>query len=124
MRSDEFLAKVTERTDLESQAGAMRAAQATLNTLAERLRGNEPLDLAAQLPEDLGQHLRTAQAGTGERFDADEFIQRVSEREGVDGEQGRRHAMAVLGVMSEAVSHGEMEDVMQQLPEDFKGLFQ
>ena len=62
--------------------------------------------------------------GTGERFDLDEFFRRVSEREGVDLPVSVHHARAVISVLQEAVSRGEMQDVRAQLPEDFAPLFE
>lgn len=124
MQFHDFLGKVQDRARLDSQDSAMRATRATLNTLAERLRGNEPTDLAAQLPPEIGEHLRTDKAGAGERFDAQEFVQRVCERGDVQANEGTHHAQVVLGVLNEAVSAGEMKDVRQQLPEDYSTLFQ
>lgn len=123
MQFDEFLGKVQDRARLASRDSAMRATRATLNTLAERLRGNEPTDLAAQLPGEIGEHLQVEGAGAGERFGIDEFIRRVGDREGTGGDS-THHARVVLGVLSEAVSRGEMKDVRQQLPEEFDKLFE
>lgn len=124
MQFNEFLGKVQDRARLESLDGAMRATRATLNTLAERLRGNEPTDLAAQLPGEIGEHLQAEGAGAGERFGIDEFVRRVSEREGGHADDSIHHAQVVLGVLAEAVSRGEMRDVRQQLPEEYDKLFE
>lgn len=98
----------------------MNAIRATLQTLSERLQGGEPLDLAAQMPALLQ---RDADVGHAERFDTSEFFHRVAEREGVDEQQAQEHARAVLEVTSEAVSRGEINDVLSQLPEDYHRLF-
>lgn len=124
MEFNKFLGKVQDRARLDSMDSAMRATRATLNTLAVRLRGNEPTDLAAQLPGEIGEHLRNDGAGRGERFNAREFIQRVSDQEGVPTNEAGHHAQVVMGVLGEAVSRGEMADVRQQLPEDYELLFE
>lgn len=123
MQFDEFLGHVQDRAKLDSTGAALTATRATLSTLAERLVGNEPLDLAAQLPEEIGNLLRTDDAGKGERFDVSDFIARVSEREGVPQNQATHHAQVVMGVVNEAVSEGEMKDVRGQLTDDYELLF-
>jgi uncharacterized protein (DUF2267 family) len=124
MEFNEFLGKVQDRARLDSLDGALRATRATLGTLSERLEGNEPAQLAAQLPGELGRLLHTDRSGAGERFDADEFVQRVSRREAVQPREGSQHARVVLGVLSEAVSPGEFADVRQQLPPDYAPLLE
>lgn len=57
MQFHEFLGQVQNRAQLSSLADAEIAVRATLTTLAERLAGGEPKDLASQLPEPLGQYL-------------------------------------------------------------------
>lgn len=123
MRFDEFLGHVQNRARLDSAGSAMTATRATLNTLAERLRGNEPVHLAAQLPVEIGEHLKIDTAGKGERFDVKAFIDRVSERAGVPENQAVHQAQVVMGVVDEAVTGGEMEDVRGQLPADYELLF-
>ena len=120
MQLHDFLGRLQERSNLHSKDEALRAVQATYQTLSERLAGGEPLNLAAQLPSLLQDR---ADAGHGERFSAEEFCRRVAEREGVDKEMARKHAQAVLAVTQEAVSAGEIEDVLAQLPQEYHALF-
>lgn len=122
MQFHDFVGKVQYRAKFDSLDPALRATRATLTTLAERMAGNEPKDLAAQLPREIAEYLDME--GKGERFDFDEFIRRVSEREGVPANQATHHAQCVMGTLEEAVSPGEMEDVRQQLPEDYQVLYQ
>lgn len=124
MKHDEFIGQVQHRARLSSRGEAERATRATLETLAERLAGGEATDLASQLPLELAEHLRSAWSGRGERFSLDEFFQRVSRREGVDLPKAVYHARAVMEVLSEAVSTGEMDDVRAQLPAEFDRLFE
>ncbi len=124
MKHDEFIGQVQHRARLSSRGAAERATRATLETLAERLAGGEAKDLAAQLPLEIAEHLRGQWSALGERFSLDEFFRRVSLREGVDLSDAVFHARAVIEVLSEAVSQGEMDDVRAQLPTEFDRLFE
>ncbi len=123
MRYDEFLGQVQHRAGLGSHAEAERATRATLETLAERLAGGEAHDLAAQLPPELARSLEAPDAGIGAKLTLNEFFELVSEREGVDLEDSTLHARVVIGVLTEAVSLGEIKDVRVQLPAAFAQLF-
>ena len=123
MRYDEFIGQVQHRARLSSRAEAERATRATLETLAERLAGGEAHDLAAQLPPELARSLELPDAGIGAKLTLDEFFELVSEREGVDLPDATFHARVVIGVLTEAVSLGEIQDVRVQLPAAFAQLF-
>lgn len=125
MQFREFLGQVQHRAELPTLGHALSATRATLETLGERLAGGEPAQLAAQLPREIA-HLVTlgspSSMGSGQRFNIDEFINRVSLREGVEPPQAAHHAQAVLQVLASAVSPGEMAQVRSQLPEDIRRL--
>lgn len=123
MKYDEFIGQVRHRARLGSHAEAERATRATLETLAERLAGGEAHDLAAQLPPELARYLELPDAGIGAKLTLVEFFELVSEREGVDLEDSAFHARVVIGVLTEAVSIGEIQDVRVQLPAAFAQLF-
>ena len=123
MRYDEFIGQVQHRAGLGSHAEAERATRATLETLAERLAGGEAHDLAAQLSPELARSLEAPDAGIGAKLTLNEFFELVSEREGVDLEDSTLHARVVIGVLTEAVSLGEIKDVRVQLPAAFAQLF-
>lgn len=121
MKRDEFVKRVTEIGELESREEAERAIKCTFETLKERLAGNEPDNLAAQLPQDLADPLRGE--GGREDFSLAEFYRRVAEREGVEEPQAIRHARAVALVLQEAVTTGEMDDIRDQLKDEYAELF-
>jgi uncharacterized protein (DUF2267 family) len=123
LRYDEFLGYVQHRAGLSSRAEAERATRATLETLAERLVGGEAHDLAAQLPPELAHSLQLSDAGIGAKLTLDEFFELLSEREGADLEDSTLQARVVIGVLTEAVSQGEIKDVRVQLPAAFAQLF-
>jgi uncharacterized protein (DUF2267 family) len=122
----EFLRRVEEqiasnRSVSEARREAENAITATLETLNERITGGEARDLAAQLPKEIQPALRP-KAEEAEGFSLEEFYRRAAEREGVDIETARIDASAVMRVLREAVTPGELDDVMAQLPEDFNAL--
>jgi uncharacterized protein (DUF2267 family) len=120
MDYDTFVARVEER-GRTGRAGAERAADATLRVLAERISPKEVHDLAAQLPAPLQRSLLEARAGR-EVFPADEFVRRVAERLELSPSEARLQAHAVLATLREAVSEGELEDVVAQLSPDYLDL--
>lgn len=121
MQLSEFLAQVQDRAQLPSKGHALAATRATLVTLGERLAGGEPQQLAAQLPQEVAHFLTSGKVSpqdSGQRFDLAEFFQRVARQERVSPPQAAGHAQAVLGVLREAASPGELDGVRSQLPED------
>ena len=122
MKTDEFVAEVQQRAGL-TQEGAYNAISATLATLSERLAGGEAKNLASQLPYEIGVFLMQPMAGAGEPFGLDEFFWRVSQRAGIDLQEATLEARVVIGVLCEAVTMGEIENVRAQLPEDIRQLF-
>ncbi len=124
MKYDEFVAQVQKRASIDSREQAERAIQATLETLAERLVGGEPKDLAAQLPPELAIYLQQPFAGAGEDLQLDEFFEIVSQREDVPAVDAEFHARVVCGLLAEVVSIGEIENVRSQLPADIRQLFE
>jgi uncharacterized protein (DUF2267 family) len=120
---DEFIEEVQIRGHMESREEAESAARATLQTLSERLAGNEAQNLASQLPPELAEHM--GDGGGGESFSLDEFFERVSERdEGVDEPRAVYHARMVMEILQDAVTGGEIDDVRSQLPEEYAPLFE
>jgi uncharacterized protein (DUF2267 family) len=122
MDYNEFIGKVHNRAELASTEEAVKAIRATLHTLGERVTEGEAQDLAAQLPEELGVYLNMAEKT--ERFALDEFLDRVAEREGIDRPVSVYHARVVMDVLMDAVTAGEAEDVLAQLPDSFRPLFE
>lgn len=116
-----FIKEVQTRGNLDSREEAAKAVEATLQTLGERLFGGEAKDLAAQLPRNLSRFL-LGQENKGD-FHKEEFVQRVSRREGTDPAMAEAHARTVIGVLCDAVSSGEIDDVLSQLPHDYGDLF-
>jgi uncharacterized protein (DUF2267 family) len=119
----EFVDRVRQRAGLDSFEGAEVATQATLTTLGEYLTDREGLDLASQLPQGLAEILRQQPPERSEIFSLNDFLQRVGEEEGTGIEEAEGHVRAVVDVLQEAVTEGEMEDLRRQFPSEFDGIF-
>jgi uncharacterized protein (DUF2267 family) len=116
-----FLALVAERAGLDRDR-ARRAAEAVLETLAERIAGGEVDDLIEHLPLELHPALRRgrdARGGQAPRLGLSAFVHRVAERERVADADAAAHARAVLWALHETVGDAEFRDVTSQLPEDY-----
>ncbi len=122
MNFDEFVGEVQHRARLASEGEAIRAISATFQALGERLYGGEVENLAAQLPREISAYLQTAQEQTS--YSLDEFFEKVAEYEELDLPESVHHTRAVIDVMQDAVSAGEMRDVRAQLPEEYDALFE
>ena len=123
MQYQEFIEQVRQRGELASFGEAEAATRATLTTLGEYLTGGEGLDLASQLPQGLAAILRQEPPDRSKIFSLNDFLQRVGEEERVGIEKAEAHARAVMGVLEEAVTEGEMDDVRRQFPSEFDPLF-
>jgi uncharacterized protein (DUF2267 family) len=117
MKYEEFIARVAEYADL-SEEDAEKLTRATLATLAERITGGEAQDLAAQLPGPLKTALTGAQENA-EAFSFEEFVERTAERAGTDVDVAEVAVVAVFATLRDAVTPGEFDDVLSQLPSDF-----
>jgi uncharacterized protein (DUF2267 family) len=121
LRSDEFISNVRELAELDSNEEAQRAISATLGTLKERLAGNEPNNLADQLPPEVAEPLKGE--GGRESFSLTEFYRRVGEKEGVGEPEAIRHARAVAATLQAAVTTGVLDDVRDQVKPEYQELF-
>lgn len=121
MTYEHFIGQVQHRAKLPSEGHALRAVEATLQTLAERLEEQEAKHLAAQLPLALQPFVETGEHCV--RRSLNEFLHCISEREKVDMPTATYHARVVMEVLQDAVSPGEIEDILAELPADWAPLF-
>ena len=122
MNYKEFVGQVQHRLELAEFGQAVRSTRATLTTLGERLHEGEATDLASPLPMEIDRYLIAADSG--QRFDYDEFLDRVSEREGVDRADANHHAQQLVALLAEIVPAGNLEKARNQLPDDYEALFE
>jgi len=125
VKHDEFIGQVQQRARLDSRGAAEQATRATLETLGERLSKGAAENLAAQLPHEIGEHLRRTASGTGDQIDLEDFFARVTRREGtgVDEPQAVFHARCVLEVVDEATTGDLLGKLQEQLPAEYDRLF-
>jgi uncharacterized protein (DUF2267 family) len=126
VKVEAFLRRVADRA-LVDEDTAWQATQAVLETLAERIAGGEVDDLIVHLPVQLHPPLKRGKelsGGKATRMPLDEFVDRVAEREGVDHEQAREHARAVLSTLREVIPDREVFDVTVQLPDEYDVLLE
>ncbi|MEV4482967.1 DUF2267 domain-containing protein [Micromonospora coxensis] len=121
MRFPLFVDAVARRAELRpDQAAAI--SRAVLRTVAERVQAGEAEDLAAQLPDDLSAYLAGPAEAGAERpdtFGPLEFLRRVAERAGVEPATAQVGVRAVFATLRDAVTVGEFQDLVAQLPESF-----
>jgi uncharacterized protein (DUF2267 family) len=122
MTFDKFIGELQHRAQLPSGGDALRAAQAVLQTLAERLDAGEAKHLASQLPRDLAPSLQTDEHSV--RMTLDEFFKKVSGRAAVDIPAAVYQTRVVFELLQEAISAGEIADVRAQLPPEWNELFE
>jgi uncharacterized protein (DUF2267 family) len=122
MKYDEFIDAVAIRAGV-SPDDAEVLTYATLQTLAERLTGGEADDLASQLPQELQDTLQK-EFEQAEDFGLEEFVRRVSLNAGTDTALAWQGVRAVMATLQDAVTAGEFDDVMAQLPNDFMAVLQ
>jgi uncharacterized protein (DUF2267 family) len=126
MQYGEFLKKVQDRIGPAHGSApsdeASRAIVSTLETLGECITGEEARNLADQLPKEIKEPLQQA-SEDAKACSLETFLRRISEKEGVDAGMATDHASAVMSVLTEAASGGELEAIRAQLPQEFNALF-
>ena len=122
MDQAQLVSAVQDTARIPTHDAAEQAVHATLRVLGERLAGGETKDLASQLPPAFAQDLSAE--GAGERFDVEEFYQRVAQYESPERspDEGRRHARAVVAALKNSVTGREFDHVASQLPDDYDDL--
>jgi uncharacterized protein (DUF2267 family) len=121
MDYDTFLRRVQEVAELPTRDDAERITRVVLNTLSERLHHTDRSALASQLPSAL-RALMEEHTDT-DRYDLPEFYRRVALRADTSLADGEACARAVGSVLREAVTAGQIEEMLATLPEDYATLF-
>jgi uncharacterized protein (DUF2267 family) len=123
MKYDEFIKHVQSFAQSDSREQAEQATRGTLEVLADRIVGDEANQLAAQLPDQIGNCLRGREGQNGSHFSLKEFYQRVSERTGIEPIAAVTWVRAVFAVLNSAITPGEFADVRVNLSDDYQELF-
>jgi uncharacterized protein (DUF2267 family) len=124
MEYQELAERVQETADLVAPQEAMTALEAVLGTLGELLSPTERRHLATQLRKPLKDGVdrwieRPPRERTGpHRFRLEEFYNRVAARSGLRYPRAVICSQALMGVLREAISPGELADTFREsLPE-------
>jgi uncharacterized protein (DUF2267 family) len=123
MQHDEIIGQVQARAGLDSRGTAEAAIRGTLETLAERIQSDQAKKLAAQLPPEIGEHLRRVvyapdEPATGQRMSRHEFFDRVAHRSRFEPSKAVHAARCVIEVMEEAAQGSLMTRIRKSLDDD------
>jgi uncharacterized protein (DUF2267 family) len=118
MNFDEFTGETQHRLELPGTGEAVRAIRATLVTLGRRIPEGNAEDLAASLPMEIKWYPTGAVHEHGQRFDWQEFVERVSEIEGTDPADAAYHARVVVDLVETRVPESDFQQLRDLLPED------
>ena len=117
MNFDEFTGEVQHRLELPGTGETVRAIRATLMTLGHRIPEGNAEDLAASLPIEIKWYLTGAVHEHGQRFDWQEFVERVSEIEQADPADAAYHARVIMDVVQSQVPASDFHQLRDMLPE-------
>jgi len=117
-----FVGQLIHRLQLPGMARGVRAARATLQTLAQRLPEADARKLADALPMEIDQYARVAEPA--QEFSYREFVERVADIEGIDPPDANYHAQIVLQLVAEIVPESVLERLHVALPDDYEKLFE
>lgn len=120
---DEFVAAVRERGEYAGQSEAEEVAAWVLEVLARRLTREEASDLAAQLPDPLAKAVQRRGDQPAETFGMEEFLRQVAGRIGARPGTAEWDASAVLSTLADAVSGGQLNQLLSLLPTGYAPLF-
>ncbi|MHC0062849.1 DUF2267 domain-containing protein [Nostoc sp. UIC 10890] len=123
MEYDEFITHVQSLAQSDSREEAERATRATLETLKERIAGDEAQELAANLPQQLGDYLRGREGDSGKTFNLQEFITRASRKENIEPTTAAIHVRAVFAVLQNAISPEKFAAFHAYFSHDYEELF-
>jgi uncharacterized protein (DUF2267 family) len=110
---DEFIRRIAEREEVDAVT-AERHARAVFTALSRALDRREHDQMVAELSKDYWPLL--ARGPHVEVVSAEAFLQRVSERTGLDADAARAATDAVLETLAERIAGGEVEDLRARLP--------
>lgn len=123
MKTKEFITRVLNLGEFISETHAGNVAEAVLKTFGRRISYKEMQDLASQLPKEIAEMLNTTERR--EDWTVEEFVRQVARAEGgVPVDTAGEHARIVLGVLQQAASTEEIEDILSELPGEYIAFLQ
>ena len=118
-RHERFVVTIQQRAGIGWEK-AERAAQATLETLAERVSAGVARDLAGDLPEAERRWLKPH--GDAQPLDPAAFVRLVAEREETDPATAEAHVRAVFLALARLLTEHELRKLVAELPNDYDEL--
>jgi uncharacterized protein (DUF2267 family) len=123
MQFDEFINRVQEQTNLGTREEAIAITKAALETLGERLDRKARNGVEAQLPNELKEFLLARSENT-DQYDLAEFYNRVGARADLKYQDAVTRTRQVFAVLRQAIPAGEIQDILEDLPDEFEELFE
>jgi uncharacterized protein (DUF2267 family) len=123
MEYNEFITHVQSLAQSNSREEAERATRATLETITQRIPGDEFKEVAAELPQELAQSLQRREGEISEPFNLQEFISRVSQRENIEPTTTVIHVRAVFAVLQNAINPDKFSKFHNYFDHDYEELF-
>lgn len=118
-----LLAQVRDAAGIESAAQAETALEVVLGALVQRLTPEEAKDLVSQLPSLLQPDLMSLPPGPDKQITRESMESALVQRLDVDPTRAAQLLAAIAATIVRNVSHGQMEDVRQQLPAPLRAVF-
>lgn len=120
MDEQQLLSLVAREAQVDPSV-AEKAVEAVLTTLSERLTPGEAGDIADRLPESWRRWIQPH--APRQLYSAQQFLQQVAAREGVDEQTAQSHARAVFYALSRALTADEFQDMVSELPKEYRALY-
>ena len=122
MKRDELIKNVQSIAQSGSRDEADYAIRITLETLREKILGDEAKHLASQLSSKRREYWEGREGENGQSFSLERFYQRMSQKERVDPVTTFSHARAGFSVLNTAIAAGKFAELAANLSEDYKNL--
>jgi uncharacterized protein (DUF2267 family) len=116
----DFVRAVGARAGIQDRFKAERTTVVVLEALCDRLPGKEAADLLAQLPSLLREMVVYTPGVMP--MPADELTARVAQELELAPDEARKRIRAVFPTLREAVTCGELRDVLEQLDPEYADL--
>lgn len=124
MQFEDFIRGVQEQAGLDDREDAITITRAVLETLGERLDRKTRNGIEAQLPNELKEFLLARhENANADRYDLAAFYSRVAARADLKYQKATERTRQVISVLRQALSAGEMQDLMESLSGDYTELF-
>jgi len=123
MQFDDFINRVQEQAKLTTREEAITITKAVLETLGERLDRKVRNGVVAQLPDELKDFLLARSENT-DRYGLAEFYNRVGARADLKYQDASTRTGQVVLVLRQAISEGEIQDILEDLPSEYESLFE